>query len=131
MTYEEGCEGIKCPTDNLIFKATQAAKQADATILVVGTNMKIEAEGLDRDDLILPGYQNQLISQVAVASKGPLILVIMSAGGVDISQFLNPAWNLKYIKDKIKGILWFGHPGQEGGRAIADVIYGKYNPGNN
>ncbi|XVF40841.1 hypothetical protein PTKIN_Ptkin01aG0148800 [Pterospermum kingtungense] len=129
VTYEEGCEGIKCPTDKLIFQATQAAKQADATILVVGTNLKIEAEGLDRDDLVLPGFQNQLITQVAVASKGPVILVIMSAGGVDISQFLNPDRNLEYINKKIKGILWVGHPGQEGGRAIADVIYGKYNPG--
>ena len=129
VIYEEGCEGIKCPTDKLIFPATQAAKRADATILVMGTNLKIENEGLDRDELLLPGYQNQLIAQVAVASKGPVILVIMSAGGVDISSFLNPDRNLEYINKKIKGILWVGHPGQEGGRAIADVLYGKYNPG--
>ncbi|XVE90787.1 hypothetical protein DITRI_Ditri20bG0104700 [Diplodiscus trichospermus] len=129
ITHEPGCEGIKCPTDKLIFRATQAAKHADATILVMGTNLKIENEGLDRDDLLLPGYQNQLITQVAVAAKGPVILVIMSAGGVDISQFLNQDHNQDYINKKIKGILWVGHPGQEGGRAIADVIFGKYNPG--
>ncbi|XWS65760.1 hypothetical protein CRYUN_Cryun05aG0141100 [Craigia yunnanensis] len=119
VIHEEGCEGIKCPTDKLIFPATQVAKRADATILVMGTNLKIENEGLDRDELVLPGYQNQLIAQVSVASKG----------GVDISSFLNPDRNLEYINKKIKGILWVGHPGQEGGRAIADVVFGKYNPG--
>ncbi|XP_022744572.1 probable beta-D-xylosidase 5 [Durio zibethinus] len=129
VKYQQGCEGVKCPTDKLIFPATQAAKRADATILVMGTNLKIENEGLDREELLLPGYQNELITQVAVASKGPVILVIMSAGGVDISQFLRSDPKLDYINKKIKGILWVGHPGQEGGRAIADVIFGKYNPG--
>ena len=130
VIYEEGCEfGVKCPNENLILPATQAAERADATILVMGTNLTIEEENRDRDDLLLPGYQNQLITQVAIASKGPVILVIMSAGGVDISSFLDPDPNLDYINKKIKGILWVGHPGQEGGRAIADVIFGKYNPG--
>ncbi|XVF24229.1 hypothetical protein REPUB_Repub13aG0109700 [Reevesia pubescens] len=131
VVYEEGCEyGVKCPNDNLIFKAIKAARSADATILVVGTNLTIEQEDVDREELYLPGYQNQLIEQVAVAAKGPVILVIMSAGGVDISfPFLETNPNYDYINKKIKAILWVGHPGQEGGRAIADVIFGKYNPG--
>ncbi|XVE99872.1 hypothetical protein REPUB_Repub03eG0239100 [Reevesia pubescens] len=131
VNYNEGCQyGVKCPNDKFIFEATQAAKVADVTILVMGTNLTIEQEDLDRDDLLLPGYQTQLIKQVAVAAKGPVILVIMSAGGVDISDpFLNNDRNLDYINKKIKGILWVGHPGQEGGRAITDVIFGKYNPG--
>ncbi|XP_021295808.1 beta-xylosidase/alpha-L-arabinofuranosidase 1-like [Herrania umbratica] len=121
VIYEQGCPNVKCPNDTLILQATEAAKQADATILVVGTDRTIEEESRDRYDLLLPGLQKDLINQVANASKGPVILVVMSAGGVDIS----------FAKDnnRIKGILWVGHPGQEGGRAIADVVFGKYNPG--
>jgi beta-D-xylosidase 4 len=46
----------------------------------------------------------------------------MSAGGVDIS--------FAKSNGDIKSILWVGYPGEEGGNAIADVIFGKYNPGN-
>ncbi|XVE99866.1 hypothetical protein REPUB_Repub03eG0238500 [Reevesia pubescens] len=121
VIYEQGCEGVICPSNKLILPALDAAKRADATILVMGTNLSIEAEDKDRTDLLLPGYQNELITKVAEVSNGPVILVIMSAGGVDISfAKKNP---------KIKGILWVGHPGQEGGHAIADVVFGKYNPG--
>ncbi|KAJ0045698.1 hypothetical protein Pint_04152 [Pistacia integerrima] len=67
------------------------------------------------------GYQTELINQVAQVSKGPVILVIMSAGGVDISFAKN--------NTNIKAILWAGYPGQDGGQAIADVVFGKYNPG--
>ncbi|KAK6234440.1 hypothetical protein QUC31_006846 [Theobroma cacao] len=121
VIYAEGCPGLNCPNDTKITEATEAAKQADATILVVGTDLSIEREDHDRNDLLLPGLQQDLVEQVANASKGPVILVVMTAGGVDIS----------FAKDdnKIKGILWVGHPGQEGGRAIADVVFGKYNPG--
>ncbi|XP_022764445.1 beta-xylosidase/alpha-L-arabinofuranosidase 1-like [Durio zibethinus] len=121
VIYEMGCEGVKCPNDKLISKAQEAAKRADATILVMGTDLSIEHEDRDREDLLLPSYQKELIIKVAEASNGPVVLVIMSAGGVDISFAKN--------NTKIKGILWFGHPGQEGGRGIADVVFGKYNPG--
>ncbi|OMO61256.1 hypothetical protein COLO4_33497 [Corchorus olitorius] len=121
VTYEIGCGDVKCKNDSLIFRATKAAKNADATLLFVGLNLDVEAESLDRNDLLLPGYQTQLIKAVAEASKGPVILVIMSAGEVDVSFAKhNP---------KINSILWVGYPGQEGGRAIADVVFGKYNPG--
>lgn len=99
-----------------------AAKEADATIILAGLDLTVEAEGLDRTDLLLPGYQRQLIDQVSEVSRGPVILVIMSAGGVDIS----------FARDnsKIASILWAGYPGEEGGQAIADVIFGTYNPSN-
>ncbi|GLT91257.1 hypothetical protein SLE2022_091530 [Rubroshorea leprosula] len=121
VIYQPGCGDPKCQNDSLILPAINAAKDADATIIFVGTNLSIENEGLDRTDLYLPGYQTQLINQVAAVSKGPVILVIMSAGGVDI-QFAKD-------NEKIKSILWAGWPGEEGGLAIADVIFGRYNPG--
>lgn len=116
-----GCGEVLCKNESLIFPAMKAAKKADATIILAGLDLTVEAESLDRDTLLLPGYQRQLIEQVTRVAKGPVILVIMSAGGVDIT----------FAKDneKIKGILWAGYPGEEGGRAIADVVFGNYNPG--
>lgn len=116
-----GCDSVACNNDSLILPATQAAKQADATIVVVGLDLSCEAESLDRADLLLPGFQTKLINQVASESKNPVILIVMSAGGVDISFAKN--------NSNIKGILWAGYPGEEGGRAIADVVFGSHNPG--
>ncbi|XP_043687886.1 probable beta-D-xylosidase 2 [Telopea speciosissima] len=121
LTYAKGCDGVQCKNDSLIFPAMEAAKNADATIIIVGLDTSIEQEGLDRIDLNLPGYQEQLIKQVSDVSKGPVILMVMSAGGVDISFAKSDS--------KIPAILWAGYPGEEGGRAIADVVFGKYNPG--
>lgn len=86
----------------------------------MGADQSIEAESRDRVDLHLPGQQSDLISAVANASKGPVILVIMSGGGMDIS----------FAKDdnKITSIMWVGYPGEAGGAAIADVIFGLSNP---
>uniref|UniRef100_A0A7N0ZR99 Fibronectin type III-like domain-containing protein n=1 Tax=Kalanchoe fedtschenkoi TaxID=63787 RepID=A0A7N0ZR99_KALFE len=120
VTYAEGCD-VLCQNDTFIFKAMQAAKSADVTILFVGTNLSIEAEGRDRVDLLLPGYQKQLVDQVSLASRGPVILVVLSAGGVDI--------NFAKGIENIRGVIWAGQPGEQGGKAIADVIFGKYNPG--
>ncbi|XWS39313.1 hypothetical protein CRYUN_Cryun18bG0040800 [Craigia yunnanensis] len=121
VTYEKGCSGIKCPDDKLIKPAVDATKNADATLLFAGLDLSEEAEWFDRKDLLLPGYQTQLINEVAEASKGPVILIVMTAGVVDIS--------LAKINFKIKSILWVGYPGEQGGRAIAEVTFGKYNPG--
>ena len=122
VNYAAGCSNVKCVDGNLIGAAVEAAKIADATIIVAGIDLSIEAESLDRLDIFLPGNQTDLINQVADAAKGPVVLVIMSAGGVDISfAKSNP---------KIHAILWAGYPGAEGGQAIADVVFGKYNPGN-
>lgn len=60
------------------------------------------------------------MSEVANASRGPVILVIMSGGGMDVS--------FAKANDKITSILWVGYPGEAGGAAIADVIFGFYNP---
>ena len=121
VKYEMGCDGVKCANESLIFPAMKAAKEADVTIILAGLDLSVEAESKDRVDLLLPGYQTQFINQVAQVSKGPAILVIMSAGGVDIS--------FAKKNNNIKAILWAGFPGEQGGRAIADVVFGHYNPG--
>jgi beta-glucosidase-like glycosyl hydrolase len=103
-------------------------EHADYVVLVVGLTSEgvqhnDEAEGKDRSSLRLPttdGDQEALIEQVAAAAGGkPVVLVVMSGGPVDISAAKeNPG---------IIAIIWCGYPGQSGGDAIADAIFGVTN----
>lgn len=119
--HQEGCANVGCSGSQQFGPAIAAASQADATVLVMGLDQSIEAETKDRVGLLLPGLQQQLVSQVAKASKGPVILVLMCGGPVDVS--------FAKSDPKISAILWVGYPGQAGGTAIADVLFGTVNPG--
>lgn len=104
-----------------ISKDVKISHDANLTIYFGGINMHIEREGNDREDLLLPKNQTEEILHIAAASPNPIVLVILSGGGIDISFAQgNP---------KIGAILWAGYPGGEGGNAIADVIFGRYSPG--
>ncbi|KAK9665811.1 hypothetical protein RND81_14G138100 [Saponaria officinalis] len=118
---QTGCVGVACNNNQQFGAAIAAASQADATVLVMGLDQSIEAEGRDRTSILLPGHQQELISRVAMFSRGPTILVLMCGGPVDVT----------FAKDdpKISAILWVGYPGQAGGTAIADVLFGTTNPG--
>ncbi|TYI88139.1 hypothetical protein E1A91_D04G185800v1 [Gossypium mustelinum] len=120
VTHEAGCRDVKCNNDTFIDLAVQAAANTDAVVLVVGLDQSIEAEGLDRVNLTLPGYQEKLVTDVANAANGKVVLVVMAAGPIDITF----ARNMR----KIGAILWVGYPGQAGGDAIAQVIFGDHNP---
>ncbi|KAG2300685.1 hypothetical protein Bca52824_037157 [Brassica carinata] len=121
-TYQLGCPNVAC-TEADIDSATSLAASADAVVLVMGTDLSIEREDHDRVDLLLPGKQQQLVTEVAKVAKGPVVLVIMSGGGLDITFAKND--------QKIASIMWVGFPGQAGGLAIADIIFGRYNPSGN
>lgn len=121
VTSQIGCADVFCKNETFIFPAVRVARDADATIIAVGLDLNVEAEGLDRLNLDLPGYQSMLIRQVAQASNGPVVLLIFSAGGLNVTEFHN--------SNDIDAIVWAGYPGEQGGAAIADVLYGKHNPG--
>ncbi|KAJ0988348.1 hypothetical protein J5N97_006704 [Dioscorea zingiberensis] len=122
VVYQPACQNVACSSNSLqLDLAKKAASSSDATILIVGEDQSIEKESLDRVSLLLPGGQTTLITEVAKVAKGPVILVIMSGGGYDIS--------FAKSNDQISGILWVGYPGEAGGAAIADIIFGYYNPG--
>ena len=96
-----------------MHQAIEAAKNAEATIIFAGLDLTIDADRIQHFLLTKLG----LFNQVADAAKGSVTLVIMSAGGVDISFAKS---NLK-----IKSILRAGYRGEQGGHAIADVVSGK------
>ena len=98
------------------------ALQADYVVLMMGLDQTQEREELDRVDVLLPGRQQELITSVAKAAKRPLVLVLLSGGPIDVS----------FAKDdsRIGGIFWAGYPGQGGGIALAEIIFGDHNPGN-
>ena len=99
-------------------KAIEMAKKADVVILYVGTSLAIEAEARDRTSLTLPGNQEELVKAV-LAVNPRSIVVEMNAGPLTIPD----------IKEKAPAILEAWWLGEEGGNAIADVIFGNVNPG--
>ena len=103
--------------DNFLKQAVNAAAISDVALVFVGTSDQYETEGKDRDDLVLPEKQDELINEVVKVNIKTI--VILTTG----SPVLMDGWN-----DKVEGILetWFA--GEEIGNAVADVILGNYNP---
>jgi hypothetical protein len=99
---------------------------ADAVVLVVGLTSEgqrpgDETEGHDRTDLTLPDKQDALIVAVTAAAKGkPVSVVTMNGGPLDLSDVKK--------NSAVASLVWCGYPGQSGGDAIADAIFGKTNP---
>ncbi len=89
---------------------------ADAVILCVGFNPDTEGEGSDRTFSLPPG-QDDLIRQVAALNKN-VILVITAGGAVDMTRWI----------DRAPAILQAWYPGEEGGNALADVLFGDFSP---
>ncbi|KAF3456313.1 hypothetical protein FNV43_RR00963 [Rhamnella rubrinervis] len=118
--HQKGCTDVACENNQSFGTAEVAARHTDATVLIMGLDQSIEAEFKDRAGLLLPGHQQELVSRVAKASRGPTILVLMSGGPIDVSFAKNDP--------RIGAIIWVGYPGQAGGTAIADVLFGTTNP---
>jgi len=97
--------------------ALDAATKADAVILAVGTSNLLEEEGLDREEIELPEIQQELIKKILKLNK-PTVLVILSGGAIALDDEIL----------KVPVIIEAWYPGQSGGTAVADVIFGDYNP---
>lgn len=104
-------------SEEMIAEACSAAQDADAVVVVVGTNSKVESEGFDRENLKLPGDQNALVE--AVARVAPNAIVVVNSGSpVELPWISNVGAVL---------LTYFG--GQEYGSALADVLTGDVEPG--
>lgn len=120
-TYASGCPDVTCNSTSGFKEALSIAREADFVIVVAGLDLSQETEDHDRYSLLLPGYQMALITTIAAISKKPLVLVLTGGGPVDIS--------LANVDPRIASILWIGYPGEAGGKALAEIIFGDYNPG--
>ncbi|CAL0331571.1 unnamed protein product [Lupinus luteus] len=121
ITYVSGCHDVPCLSDDGFAEAVDSAKGADFVVIVTGLDLTQETEDHDRNSLLLPGKQTDLVLSVAAASKNPVILVLTGGGPLDVSfAEKNPL---------IASILWVGYPGEAGGKALAEIIFGEVNPG--
>jgi beta-glucosidase len=100
----------------MVSAAVQAAANAELVILCVGFNARAEGEGSDRP-FALPADQLGLMDAVLKANKN--VIVVLNAGGnVEMASFLPAA----------RALLHAWYPGQEGGTALAEILFGKVNP---
>ncbi|OVA10053.1 Glycoside hydrolase [Macleaya cordata] len=120
-TYVPGCPDVPCSSSDGFGEAIRIAKEADVVVLIVGLDLSQETEDHDRLSLLLPGKQMDLIYAVANVSKRPVVLILTGGGPLDVS----------FAKEdpRIASILWVGYPGEAGGEALAEVIFGDFNPG--
>lgn len=103
--------------ENLQEQAVEAAKNTDVSVVILGLSQRLEGEGGDRKDIILPEQQTALLK--AIAATGKPIILVLNAGS---------ALAINWAEDNIPAILSTGYPGEEGGNALADVLFGDYNP---
>lgn len=125
VTYSQVSENSKNISDDEIMKAIEGAKNADVTILVLGENSfrhdwknKTTGENIDRSTLQLSGRQLELFNRVKNTGK-PIVVVYVS--GSLISEPI--------IEKNANATLFAWEPGSLGGQAVAEVLFGDYNPG--
>ena len=114
--YAPGCDERGDTTDALLEEARKAAQQAEIAVVFAGLPDRCESEGFDRDDMKMPAGHLRMIEAVA-SSNSNTIVVLLCGSAVECP------W-----ADRVKAVLYMGLPGQAGGEAIADLLYGRINP---
>ena len=113
---------------NLFADSIEAAKSADAVVLVLGITADLEREerpshiagftGGDRTSLDLPAVQERLLEQVTAAAAGKPVVLVLTSGS---------ALSVNWANDHVPAILEAWYPGQHGD-AVADILLGNFNP---
>ncbi|MFE6805499.1 glycoside hydrolase family 3 N-terminal domain-containing protein [Streptomyces sp. NPDC057696] len=101
-----------------IDEAVAAASAADLTVIVVGEESRLSGEACSRSDIRLPAGQEELIEAVAATGK-PYAVVLFNGRPLALGAWLDTA----------PAVLEAWHPGIEAGHAVADVLFGRVNPG--
>ncbi|MDT0678024.1 beta-glucosidase BglX [Autumnicola musiva] len=107
----------KKSSEALLKEAVQTAKNAEVIVAVVGEATEMSGEAASRTDITIPESQKKLIRELVKTGK-PVVLVLMSGRPLVISEEM----------DLPVSILQVWHPGVEAGNAVADVLFGDYNP---
>jgi beta-glucosidase len=134
VNYAEGC-GINSLSKDGFKEAIKAAKKSDVVVMVCGSASSISGgiggitsgvgtkflptcgEGYDRPVLTLEGVQEDLIREIKKTGK-PIVLVLVNGR----------PYTIPWIKENMNAILEAWYPGEEGGNAIANILFGKVNP---
>ncbi|WP_369018600.1 glycoside hydrolase family 3 N-terminal domain-containing protein [Thermatribacter velox] len=121
VLYARGCDLGDDSRDGF-QEALNVAQQAEVIIAVMGERsglfkQSISGEGSDRTELTLPGVQRELLRELKKLEK-PIVLVLVNGRPLELG------WEA----ENLSAILEAWYPGEEGGNAVADVLFGDYNP---
>ncbi len=114
--YALGCDDRGDTTDVLIAEATETAKNAEIAVVFAGLPDRYESEGFDRDNMKMPVGQLRMIEAVASANSNTIVVLLCGSA-------VECPW-----ADAVKAVLYMGLPGQAGGEAIAELLYGRISP---
>ena len=122
VIYAKGCD-IKGGDKNSFPEAVKAARAADVAVVAVGDKSGLmpdntSGEMRDRETLCLPGVQEELVK--AIYETGTPVVLILVNGR---------PYTMKWLAENVPAIVNAWEPGEEGGSAIGDVLFGDYNPG--
>ncbi len=132
VLYSQGCDLFKnyveslAKPDDRIAEAVAIAKRSDTVILVLGLDETLEGEegdtgnsynSGDKEDLLLPEPQRRLMQKVLKVGK-PTVVVLMSGSSIDPEE----------ADENADAIFLSWYPGAQGGRAVADLLFGKESP---
>ncbi|HSV32330.1 MAG TPA: glycoside hydrolase family 3 N-terminal domain-containing protein [Atribacteraceae bacterium] len=122
LLYVKGCD-LSDPSKAGFAEALEAARKAEVIVAVMGEKsglfqQSISGEGSDRSDIGLPGVQQELLKELTTLGK-PVVLVLINGRPLA----------LQWENENISAIIEAWYPGEEGGNAIADVLFGDFNPG--
>lgn len=106
--------GVQNDWKKKIEDAVVTAKQADVAVVVAGIH---EGEFQDRALLALPGHQEEMIQKIAATGK-PVVVVLVGGSAITMNNWLG----------QVNSVIDVWYPGEEGGTAVANVLFGDYNP---
>ena len=128
-SYASGCPFLNCTDTNGFADAVNLAKESDISIVFLGLcpgttptcngPSTVEREGLDRSNISFPGYQLELLKQVYDVNPNKTILVLINGGAIDLT------WPKE---SGLPAIIEAFYPGELGGDAIYDVLFGNVSP---
>jgi beta-glucosidase len=114
LLWDAGAVASRAAATTAIDAAVGAASNANVAIIVAGLE---EGEFRDRSTLALPGAQEELITRVA-ATGTPVVVVLVGGSAITMSNWING----------VDAVIDAWYPGEQGGHAVADVLFGDYNP---
>jgi len=117
IQFAKGCDNLDISRSQF-EEAIQMARKSDVAVMFMGNSVMTEGEHRDRCNLDLQGVQESLIEEI-LNTGTPVIVVLIGGSVVTMGKWA----------DRVQGMIEAWYPGEEGGHAIADVLFGRVNPG--